>query len=816
MRRTLLASFVLLILATSAPAAWDAAPRKGDPDRIARSRHYILTPERVLSEEEQAEMQTRGIEITRPLSAGRYLVRVAAGVAVDDSFERLTAEKKIHRAVLAAAAAGKPFIRIRAVFHDDVPFEAAQQVIAAAGGSVEDPLQLDFEEATSIAARIPSALLHTLASDERVLLVYGPERLRMTLHNANSARASDVDVVHQPPYNLTGEGVVLSFFEFAPADASHREFGGRLTTHLTGTSAGDIEHATHVAGTIIAGGVEATAKGMAPKATLHQFSARDGFLSRKENLPSFGVVADNNSWGYILGWCEPSKCTEWVWDAVDRTAELYGAYSIFETAPIDRITRSTGVLFFHSAGKDADKRGPQSAPFAHRHGDGLFDTQTGTYCYSQDGSGTDCPVPACSAGRQFCETVRHPQIIAELPAPYGSVGLTASAKNSVAVGALVTIGSERVIAAFSSQGPARDGRVKPDLVARGVSVVSTRQGNSYTTKSGTSMASPAVTGMAALVVEQWRSTFSGATPPPAMTKTLLIAGAEDLGNRGPDYSYGFGLANAQNSVDLIVADGGTGRRITRGALSQATTFEPTFRATAGQNVRVVLGWTDPEVVIFPSDGLATSTLVNDLDLRVITPAGETILPYVLDRTQPAEPATRGVNTVDNIEMLEFTAESSGRYRLVVTGKRITAQSPQEFALVANTEIAPPCLDFNEPNDTEATATRLAQGPAVSGRTCFEDDVDYFTFVVNEPGSVAVTVTATQTPLRVTLTSPATLASIDVAAGQSGTVSVPYNATTPTTFFVRVEPSGDIGADNAYTISATYPFDPGPRRRAAGR
>src|SRR5687767_8100620 len=455
MRRTLLLLTVLSLSAGNLFAAWD---QSFDPqsERIGRSRHFIYSPAEALTAGGKSKLAADGVEITAALSNGRYLVRVAPGVAVGESFEPLTAEKKIHRGALRGISSGRAFARVNVLFHDGVRFEAAKTVIAAAGGAMEDPLQLGFDVPARIAARIPSMSLLGLAGDERVLLVYGPMKLKPALDNAATARLSGVDLLHQAPYDLTGAGVVLSFFEFAPADVNHIEFGGRLITHLTGTETGDVEHATHVAGTMIASGAVAAAKGLAPAATLHQFSAQgDQVLNRKEQLPNFGSIADNNSWGYVLGWCTAPSCEGWVWD---DTEEYYGAYDVTYTAPLDRITRSTNVLFVHSAGNDANKRGPLAAPNAHRHTDDDGELITGTFCYSQNASGTDCPAPTCTAGNApggaaYCETVKHPEIISELPAPFGSVGLTASAKNIIAVGA---VDSSTTIAGFSSRGPARD------------------------------------------------------------------------------------------------------------------------------------------------------------------------------------------------------------------------------------------------------------------------------------------------------------------------------------------------------------------------
>lgn len=817
MLRTLQLLVVLSLSSGNLFAAWD---RTLDPEseRIGRSRHYIYSPPQALTPAEQGKLAAGGVEITSALSNGRYLVRVAPGAAVGSSFERLTGEKKIHRGALRGIASGRTFARVNVLFHDGVSFDAAKAVIAAAGGAVEDPLQLDFHVPSRIAARIPSMSLLALAGDERILMIQGPAKLKAAVDNATTARLSGVDVIHQAPYGLTGEGVTLSFFEFAPADTTHVEFGGRLTTHLTGTETGDVDHATHVAGTIIAGGSNATAKGMAPGATLHEFSARgDSMFNRKEALPTFGSVADNNSWGYVLGWCTAPSCEGWVWD---DTEEYYGAYDVTYTAPIDRISRSTNVLFVHSAGNDAEKRGPRFVENnAHRHTDDAGDLITGTFCYSQNGSGTDCPVPACTAGMApggiaYCETKRHPEIIAELPPPYGSVGLTASAKNIIAVGAVDTGGN---VASFSSRGPARDGRVKPDLVARGVAVFSTRPNGIYGSKNGTSMAAPAVTGMSALLTQQWRRTYAGASPATAVLKTLFIAGAQDLGRPGPDYDYGFGLANAKNSVDLIIADGGVGRRVKRGAVATGASFETPLTVGATQNLRVVLGWSDPEVIIFPQDGLATATLVNDLDVKIVTPGGETILPYILDRTQPTQDATRGVNTIDNTEVIEIANAASGTYRVIVSGTRITAQSPQAFVLVANAELeagAPPCTDIGEPNGSEATALPLPQATPVAGKTCEPGDVDFFRFGVNKAGTISVQVTASDTQLRAILSSAVTSPVIvEIPGGQARTLSVPYSAAGATEFFLRIEATGPIGATGAYTVTADYPFEAGSRRRA---
>src|SRR5207247_10504761 len=124
-----------------------------------------------------------------------------------------------------------------------------------------------------------------------------------------------------------------------------------------------------------------------------------------------------------------------------------------------------------------------------------------------------------------------------------------------------------------------------------------------------------ITGISALLTEQWRKSFGGQSPLPITLKTLIIAGAEDLGNPGPDYTFGFGLANAQASADLIIADGNTGSRIRLGNIGQGQLVETPLTITAAQNLRVVVSWEDPEVLLGPNDDAETA-LVNDMDLQV--------------------------------------------------------------------------------------------------------------------------------------------------------------------------------------------------------
>lgn len=806
---------LLLLLISLSLFAQESEGLKGNrlAARFEGARHFVLEADHPLRADEKAVLAARGIDIQDVVPGGRYLARVArdADVSSDGlirSMEAWTAERKLQRSAYAAAK-GRAFAPLFIVFHDDASFDQARQAIEAVGGTIATPLAVRFQQPRSLRAMIPASELMRLASSESVRGVFGLSHLRRETHNVTSANLANVTPLHNAPYNLTGEGVTITFFELGPAESTHREFEGRLTTHFSaGASISD--HATHVAGTMAAAGIDPRAKGMAPDAIVHQYHADSNldFLDLKETeLRRLRSAGDNNSWGYVFGWCRnkgPCPDGNWVWFGDD---DLIGGYFVIDAA-LDAITREQNVLMVHSAGNDGQNPGPVNAPFEHMH-DLEGHDEDATFCYSENGSGTDCPAHCSGMDSQNnpkCEITRHP-----VNAPFTSIGMTASSKNVIAVGA--TDGS-KIIAGYSSRGPTRDGRVKPDVVARGGvgggagAVYSSIPPNSYGPNQGTSMAAPVVTGITALLAQQWRKTFAGADPRPDTVKALLIGTAEDRGNAGPDYTYGFGFVNAQAAVDTIIADNATGSRIKTGSVPNGQEVSIPLTVSAAQNLRVTLVWSDPEIFFLEGE-YGFPALVNDLDLRVVDPAGNTSLPFVLNPADPMAVATRGVNTRDNVEVVEIANATSGNYRIVVRGKNVSVDSPQEFSVVANAglgAIVPPCIDLYEPNETEAASVLLVNGQPVTGAACSAADVDVFKARVTAPGTVSVSVTAGDTPLRVSLSGAGISgAAVDVPAGATRVVTASVNQPGGgADVFVRVVANGAIGSDPTYRLAPTFP------------
>jgi len=111
-----------------------------------------------------------------------------------------------------------------------------------------------------------------------------------------------------------------------------------------------------------------------------------------------------------------------------------------------------------------------------------------------------------------------------------------------------------VIASFSSRGPNRDGTVKPDISAPGKDIVSCRATGTndgkaidtyYLSMSGTSMATPMVSGAVALMVQK----KPGLTP--ADAKSILEKTAKQLGTKTPNNDYGYGRISVKNAIDYL-------------------------------------------------------------------------------------------------------------------------------------------------------------------------------------------------------------------------------------------------------------------------
>ncbi len=468
--------------------------------------------------------------------------------------------------------------------------------------------------------------------------------------------------------NLDGQGITLNVWDGGPIRHTHQEFGNRTTQMDTGGWMNG--HATHVAGTMVAAGMVPTAKGMAPQAHLHTYTFTDDEVEMIEAAAN-GAILSNHSYGRPTGWVFHTN--QWWWYGDTRISETedykFGFYSD-ETRIRDEITYlAPFYLQVHAAGNDRADTGPASG---EEHN--VYD-----YDLQQWIKSTDYREP--DGGEDG----------------YDAISTLVLGKNVLTIGSVADAseytGPESVVlSSFSSTGPADDGRIKPDVVAKGQNLLSTwvDTNTSYAGLTGTSMAAPTITGSLGLI-QQLNQRLYGNYLRASTLKALIIHTAREAGeHEGPDYLHGWGLADMEAAA-LILPEKDNTTIIQERNLVQNTVpaYTRNVFSTGNQPLVATLVWTDvPAEEPEPALNDRTPMLVNDLDLRITRVAdGEVFYPWKLDPDNPAAPATKGDNVVDNVEKIQLQFPDAGQYIVEVShkGEIIDPVNPtnkrQSFSLV---------------------------------------------------------------------------------------------------------------------------------------
>ncbi len=265
------------------------------------------------------------------------------------------------------------------------------------------------------------------------------------------------------------------------------------------------------------------------------------------------------------------------------------------------------------------------------------------------------------------------------------------AKNIITVGA---VDKENKMSDFSSWGPFDDGRLVPIISTMGVDVLSTSYNNKYEEMSGTSMACPNASGTIALITERYMQLNKGDEPLSALIKAIVANTADDSGNKGPDYQFGYGILNAEKSVQTIEKKWYTTNKFYAGDTKAQTHNISIPNNMNPSQLRVMLVWND--TVAKKEYAYREKALINNIDLKV-----NNTLPWVLNAKRPYEPATRGIDNINNIEQVTID-NPSGNISVTVTPKTITSVE-QQYVLVWWFE--EPKLTLTYPNGGEL----LAQG-----------------------------------------------------------------------------------------------------------
>jgi len=272
----------------------------------------------------------------------------------------------------------------------------------------------------------------------------------------------------------------------------------------------------------------------------------------------------------------------------------------------------------------------------------------------------------------------------------------------------------------SSRGPAHDGRIKPDIAANGANQGSTDENNTYQSFGGTSGAAPGIAGISAQLYELYGEANGGDFPPSALIKATLLNTANDAGNIGPDYRFGWGIVNGLRAGILLEDE-----RYLSDAVSQGGENTHTISVPAGTaQVRFMVYWSDVEA----ASG-ANPSLVNDLDMVVTDPSNNELLPWILDPTpNPTTlnaPATNGEDHLNNVEQVLINNPDAGSYDIDISGFNVP-MGPQEYYVVY--EIIEENLSVTYPNDGESFTPGQEQsihwdGINLSGSTTIEYSTD---------------------------------------------------------------------------------------------
>ncbi|MCC7435700.1 MAG: S8 family serine peptidase [Methanoregulaceae archaeon] len=482
-------------------------------------------------------------------------------------------------------------------------------------------------------------------------------------NNTNAALSTRANRVHPggaAGLSLTGTGVTLGIWDGGGVRTGHQEFGGRVVV-LDGSS--NASHATHVGGTMIAAGVDTAAKGMSYQALLRSYNWTSD-TSEMSTEANNGLRISNHSYGTVTGWTQNGSTWYWYGDRSHTEDANFGFYSSSaRTWDLLAVNRPY-YLAFKSAGNDRGD-GPSNQPVTHKEWNGSAWIDA-TNIRPKDGGDTG----------------------------YDTLPTTSNSKNMMIIGAVADVtnytGPASVtMSSFSGWGPTDDGRIKPDIVANGVSLYSTTSSSNtaYGTSNGTSMSSPNAAGSAGLIVQHIRNRYSGQDFKNYALRGLILHTADECGpNPGPDYMFGWGLMNVEAACNLLTEDtsNGQAKKDSRVRVDTLGPSKPTmsrkFTYDGSGPIKVTICWTDPAGT---SPGWAvdppTPMLVRDLDVRVIGPTGTTHYPWVLNPASPASAATTGDNVRDNVEQVYIASPVAGDYTVVVSHKG-SMPSTFEYAL----------------------------------------------------------------------------------------------------------------------------------------
>ena len=280
----------------------------------------------------------------------------------------------------------------------------------------------------------------------------------------------------------------------------------------------------------------------------------------------------------------------------------------------------------------------------------------------------------------------------------------------------------------SSEGPTDDYRIKPDITGNGTELYSTYEStdDSYNSITGTSMASPNVTGSLLLLQEHYHN-LHGNFMLASTLKGLALHTADDAGDTGPDANFGWGLLNTKKAAEtLTIAAATSGSTIVKElTLNQGDTYQLIVQSNGVDPLLASISWTDTGGAVQTVVNDNTSRLVNDLDVRL---TNDTV--YTPWKLTAADSNGKGDNTVDPYERIDIDG-ASGFYTLTVSHKESLNTGSQNFSLIVSGIVVAttPVISYSttsssliESSDCSATLVTfpliIAQAPSANATVNF--------------------------------------------------------------------------------------------------
>ncbi|MBA4851865.1 S8 family serine peptidase [Emticicia sp. BO119] len=503
--------------------------------------------------------------------------------------------------------------------------------------------------------------------------------------------------------NITGTNMVAGVWDGGQVRATHELLSGKVAMQPGQTMDGSGDnykgnnHQTHVSGTMVGKDIpnQPSARGIAYGATAKNYDW-DNDYTEMTAFAGQGYLISNHSYGYTNGEGDP------IW--------RFGAYDASSVALDVVVKNAPNYLPFIAVGNEQD---PNATDDQNKHMNGNW-----------------------------------------LKGGFDMVTGTSASKNVVTVGA---VNGDKTMSTYSNWGPTDDGRVKPDVVAKGTGINSslfaiegtnTPSDNAYSgngdESSGTSYATPAVAA-SGLLLQQYYNKLNNAYMKASTLKALLLGTAEDLGLTGPDSKFGWGLVNIEKAANAIKYRSSSvnptsqthADATSKGAYIEEITVNPTNNSTAElyrtvkasgcEPLIVSIAWTDDEgVEQMEEDGVdnTASRMIYDFDMLVknmgTNAETRTWKPVTMaNRTQAATISTTWFDgNGNNYKQVKIaTPTPNQEYRIAIRKKTSSPAAARLISMVVTgTMMAAPAGNTNQ---------TLANGSTIANIVVTGSDIKWY-------------------------------------------------------------------------------------------